>query len=115
MSCKEISLNNNLVLEIKANHLQKLWTVNVNVNWLFGHYIRMGSLASMNLFFILWGPNGKKYKKTNLIFWIIILSYSLDKNSTPNVSNPQISTFWIKKISPKVLYELMKTINEFKE
>ena len=22
----------------------------------------MGSLASMNLFFILWGPNGKKYK-----------------------------------------------------
>ena len=78
MRCKEISLNNNLVLEIKANHLQKLWTVNVNVNWLFGHYIRMGSLASMNLFFILWGPNGKKYKKTTFAL-IILWHFKMNK------------------------------------
>ena len=73
----------------------------------------MESLVSMNLLFILWAPNGIKYKKINLIFWIIILSYYLDKNSTPKVLNPQISTFRKKKISPKILYALMKTINDF--
>ena len=62
----------------------------------------MGSLVSMNFLFILWRPNVSKYKKTKLIFWIIILSYYLDKNSTPNVFNPQISTF-LKK-SPLKLY-----------
>ena len=66
----------------------------------------------MNLIFILLGPNGVKNIKFNLIFWIIILSHYFDKNSTPKVLNPQISTFQ-KAISPKILYALMKTIGEF--
>jgi len=63
---------------------------------MFGHYIGMGILVSMHLLFIL---------------WIVILSHYFDKNSTPKVLNPQISTF-LKTISPKILYALMKTINE---
>ena len=88
MRCKEISLNK-----------LSVWSL-----------YRDGKSCFYESTLYFWVPNGIKYIKINLIFWIIILSYYLDKNSTAKVLNPQISTFR-KKISPKILYALMKTIN----
>lgn len=74
MISKEISLNNNLFWEIKANHLQKLWTLNIKVNWAFGHCIGIWTLVSMNFIFILMGDNAITYKHFKLIFGISILN-----------------------------------------
>jgi len=112
MMSKEFSLNNNLFWQIKENHLQKLWTVNIKVNWAFGHCIGMGTLISMNFIFLLCGDNGITYKHFNLIFGIIILNHSFNKKINHESFGPSYFKSQ-KKSSPKILSALMKTINEF--
>jgi len=63
MMFEDIRLNNNIFWEVKENHLQKLRTLNINVNWEFDHCIGMGTLVSMNFLFILSGDNGITSKK----------------------------------------------------